>query len=1460
MSFIEQEALQLPKPNYEYVTTEEDARRAMTILSNYPIHAIDTETTALDAYEAKWSLLQVGVPDKAFIFDVRYDTEHSSLHPEILDPMLKDSSKLHILQNAAYDMKIIKRNRGYYLNNIYDTMLAEQLLTLGLGFTRANLAALVFKYLGVHMPKEPRSTFITYDQKFQEFQLEYAANDVVPLHFIRDLQLSKIQNENLEIAADLEFRFLVPLCEMELNGICVDSDKWRVIMEDIEIERGKIKQSIHKILSSVESQTTLFNVPLINIDSNAQLLRALNKYGIPIESTSEEVLSGFAGLPVIDAILDYRKANKLISTYAEPLLAKINTHTGRLHTDFKQMVSTGRMSSSNPNLQNIPRKQKYRSCFVAPEGYSLLTSDMSGAELRILGNLSQDPVFIEAYATGQDIHTRTASEMYGVPYDKVEKVMRTAAKSLNFGLCLPQNTIVCTDSGLVKIKDAKIDQNIAHDVGIDKIIDKKCMGKKEVFELKTRLGYSVKSTEDHLFKVIDKNGSYVDKKVKNLDIDNDFLCLKLGSNIFSARNYIFEDFTAEKISNYKNFDLPKTITKEWAAFLGLFVAEGSISKVKGRKKYSRLQFGFSDSIYEFVNLTDSMLYSLFGDRLCKVYNRKRGIVHYLFSSVLFGEWLATICGIKGKDKTKEIVIPECVKLSTKEIQVEFLRWLFEGDGSAKQNGNGYRITYNSKSYNLVQDLQLMLLNFGILSSIRRETRKDYPGEIYYELAIVSNKSRDIFCNEIGFVTDYKNNKCENNCLGVGDLYIKKLSEYDEFFKFIYENNIIPLPIESIESRGIEEVYDLSVENHQYFVANGFIVHNCYGMSAPGLAKRLGIPTKKAEELIGKYFNSYKGVKRYLDKAGKDAVKNRYSQTVAGRKRYYNMPPYDHPDRKKIQSRIERQGKNASIQGCLVGDTIIRGKGAIKNYVGTAVEINTGFGKDKAIGVYSGKKEVYDLKLSNGAVLSITGDHNIPALDGWSEDEVFKDVPAHELLTEYLLVPLDVVEGTKTYFDNYEYKKRHWRETYVDYECPKSMDEKLAFVIGCLIGDGSYTMHNHFRFVCPSDQIELFKKFNTYVKDLFGYCPVENEAHKDDSYKQNLPYSQVSSVVIRGFLKHIGLDYVKHDHKEIPNYFYTETIKNRSALLNGLFSTDGGITENSGPNFTTISKKLANGVHQLLFSLGINANLKEYIENNRIVYRLQIPKRFCLKFKKYIGFSVNSKQSALIAGCEIPKFGDGSIVPVFIPKLIEKTLRKYSNIYYKLTKNERAHLRRFKLGKCSFNSWRKFYNKLPECQEKKLLSKYLNFDFCTLTSSEYRGIEDTYDLMCENIHYFTANGIMVHNSNADTIKEAMIILVERLKNYDARLILTVHDEVVVEAAEDQKYEVAPIVAQSLIDGFGKYFNTIPMSADTLIGPCWLKDSCENKPDDKNKCGCTEMKFIEDKKFGTKLVCSKCGKEQ
>jgi DNA polymerase I-like protein with 3'-5' exonuclease and polymerase domains len=1043
----------------------------MSEIDSKPILSVDTETTGLDPYTSKLFLIQINDGSNNYVFDVRHHTEHSSIHPSLFNPIWINSN-LKILQNALFDMKMIKVHGGVYLNNVYDTMLAEQILTLGRVKARSNLAALMKKYLGLHMPKEPRKTFSDDTIRLKPYQIEYAANDVVPLQTIMDLQKLNLEEEELLHVSELEFDFLKPLCEMELNGIRIDNNKWAIIMDDIELEAIRLEKELTSMLASTDDQMTLFGASTININSQQQLLKALNRYGLhDLESTDVNILKSYQGLPVVDKLLSYRKYKKLCSTYGQTLLDKINPITNRLHTAFKQMVSTGRLSSANPNLQNIPNKQLYRTGFIAEDGYTLLTADMSSCELRILANLSMDPVFLKVYKDHLDLHTMTASAAFSVDYDKVNHEQRKKAKPLNFGLC-------------------------------------------------------------------------------------------------------------------------------------------------------------------------------------------------------------------------------------------------------------------------------------------------------------------------------------------------------------------------------------------------------YGLSKFGLARQLGISDKEAENMIDNFFGQYRQVKEFLDESAILAIDAGYTKSISGRKRYYELPPFYDPDFKRISKSVQRQGKNMPIQGCLVGDSLINGLGFIKDYVDRDVVLETGFGRDVAFGVYSGVKDTYDVVLSNGSTLGITSEHKIPVI---SNDGMYLDKSIFEidLENDYLLIPLKSIEGSPTCTKGYKYKKGHWRETYKDFDLPDFMSKNLSFIIGCIIGDGNYSNYNNFSLICPENQIELFNKFNSYIKNLFNYEPVittyDKYVKKDGSRAMCLYHSQISSVVIRGFLKHIGLNYVTAREKIIPDYFFNETIENKGSLLNGLFSTDGGMTEESGPNFTTSSKKLCYGVQNLLFSLGINSNLKTYTEGDKFVYRLQVPKRFNNKFKNLIGFSVNYKNNSLEKELNVPKRWDRSLVPFFIPKLIEESFRRNKSYYNKLNYNEKAHLRRFKLGSCSYSSWRKFYYKLPKCKEKGYLSQFINFDFCKIDSIEYRGKEPTYDLMCKNIHYFTSNGVIVHNSNADTIKKSMIYLVDRLEKsgLDARLVLTVHDEVVVEARSDQVDEVAPIVKQSLIDGFGYYFSTVPMETDVLIGPCWLKEACEAKDKNGVECKGTVMKFVEDEKLGTKLVCAKCG---
>lgn len=424
----------LPTPAYEYIKDLDRAREVLAFLDQQPILEIDTEGTSLDPYRCRTTLLQIGVPNMAYVFDVRSDLPGISVYGKLFEEILTSKKHLKILQNANYDMKVIKKQYGFYIENVYDTMLAEVLMYLGVQESGFSLAKLVEKYLGMSMDKEPRGTFEIYDQDFTDKQIAYAANDVCVLDIIRNMQLPRIEKYNLQEALALEMAFIKPLAEMELNGIKLDVAKWRLMMTEFAEELEVFKKNIENTLQVTQDQLSLFNVPTVNIGSPIQLKKALNKLGINVESTASEVLKKYSSHKVIEDLLAYRQNAKLVSTYGEALIDKINPKTGRLHTQFKQMVSTGRMSSNDPNLQNIPGKQKFRSCFIADSNMCLITVDQNSAELVIMGAMSGEPNFIDTYEKGLDLHTVNASRIYNVPYDKVTPEQRKASKAISFGL------------------------------------------------------------------------------------------------------------------------------------------------------------------------------------------------------------------------------------------------------------------------------------------------------------------------------------------------------------------------------------------------------------------------------------------------------------------------------------------------------------------------------------------------------------------------------------------------------------------------------------------------------------------------------------------------------------------------------------------------------------------------------------------------------------------------------------------------------------------------------------------------------------------------------------------------------------------------------------------------------------------------------------------------------------------
>jgi DNA polymerase I len=413
---------------YIYVKTDDEILGALHEFARAPLIGTDTETTGLDPYTAELLLWQFSNGQSNVVIDCT--VENAVLRRDTTSPvyrLLKDicSSKncLKIGHNIGFDFKIIKKNLGFEMENLYDTMIAEKVLIAGKDVPSNRyqpLKVVVPKYTKFterDMKKEIRAGFYSgyVLDGFTKDQLEYSARDVHVLHSIYWGQIYQLKEDDLDRVVQLEFDIIPAIAMMEYHGINMDLPYWRGLLAEAEGKMVGLRKEIQHYLKPLAKQKAIFDEFCeISMDSPTQLAVALRDLGLNVESTGKDILDKISGShPILKPLLEYRNHAKFTSTYGEKLLAKINPVTGRIHGSFKQCsTSTGRMGAKNPNMTNIPKKQKFRRGFVSPENYSCVSADFSGQELRVLGYLCNEPNMLEAFKRNEDLHNRTTSLIY----------------------------------------------------------------------------------------------------------------------------------------------------------------------------------------------------------------------------------------------------------------------------------------------------------------------------------------------------------------------------------------------------------------------------------------------------------------------------------------------------------------------------------------------------------------------------------------------------------------------------------------------------------------------------------------------------------------------------------------------------------------------------------------------------------------------------------------------------------------------------------------------------------------------------------------------------------------------------------------------------------------------------------------------------------------------------------------
>lgn len=442
-------AIQIDRSRYETLLTEADLNRWVDKLKQAKLFALDTETDNLDYMAANLVGISFALENgEAAYLPLQLDylgapkTLEKTTALALLKPVLENPAIQKVGQNFKYDLTIFARNGIDVQGVAFDTMLESYVLN---STGRHNMDDLAKRYLGHQTISFEEiagkgKNQLTFNQIQLEQAAEYAAEDADVTMKLQQVLWEKLSKEpTLEkLFKEMELPLLGVLSRMERRGVLIDSDA--LFLQSNEIANR---------LSELEEQAYVLAGQPFNLASTKQLQEILfDKLGLPViqktpkgaPSTNEEVLEELAFSHELPKVLvEHRGLSKLKSTYTDKLPQMVNPQTGRVHTSYHQAVTaTGRLSSSDPNLQNIPIRneegRRIRQAFIAREGFTVVAADYSQIELRIMAHLSQDQGLINAFTQGKDIHRSTAAEIFGVALDEVTSEQRRNAKAINFGL------------------------------------------------------------------------------------------------------------------------------------------------------------------------------------------------------------------------------------------------------------------------------------------------------------------------------------------------------------------------------------------------------------------------------------------------------------------------------------------------------------------------------------------------------------------------------------------------------------------------------------------------------------------------------------------------------------------------------------------------------------------------------------------------------------------------------------------------------------------------------------------------------------------------------------------------------------------------------------------------------------------------------------------------------------------
>ena len=447
------------------------------------ILGVDTETEGFDFTCKKMIMFQIGDTNNQYIIDTRF----VSIEP--LRKILESNDIVKIFHNAKFDYKFIKKWANIACEGIYDTFLVELIISCGksLGY---GLKDLCKRYLNVELNKEVRNLFIDLQgHPFTDDQIIYGAKDVEYLCKIKELQQADIDKYKLHNVVELENEVVKSFADMEYNGLDLDTEAWKEL-ESLNTSKADALMSTLDNMIKLDHRLQKFVAKYIQADmftpveelrdvdvkwtSPKQVLEVFQCIVPDLDNVNgKQMYKHRFKYPLIDKYVKYKEAMKLCTSYGDAFFKNLASDK-RIHTSFHQILDTGRVSSSKPNMQQIPADNSFRNCFTAPDGWSFVSADYSSQELNVIAFGSKDPVWIEALKNGEDLHSTCAELVYGDQWlnsgeddcayfkNKVKcncpqhKKLRNNVKTINFGLAYGMGPHKLADTLNVSVDDAKL--------------------------------------------------------------------------------------------------------------------------------------------------------------------------------------------------------------------------------------------------------------------------------------------------------------------------------------------------------------------------------------------------------------------------------------------------------------------------------------------------------------------------------------------------------------------------------------------------------------------------------------------------------------------------------------------------------------------------------------------------------------------------------------------------------------------------------------------------------------------------------------------------------------------------------------------------------------------------------------------------------------------------------------------